>query len=611
MKGCFLGVADDFRRRYPHYCHDLRNGFQWKTLSSALFMFFATFTSTVSLGVKISKDTNNRIGVPEYVMMNSIAGMAHALFGCQPMLVLRPTGPITAIITKLSQIADALYLDFWQFLAWTGFFISFFMIVVAAFEISRFIKLLTRFTHEIFAFFVCSIYIYDGASSVIKRFNVANDMDIAALEHECKDGNTVMMASFSRSLFAAIIAIGTLGISLFLHSARRWSSFCRCFRVFLADYAVTVAIICMSLFSIAFPNEHGLVDYIEVPPSFEPTCRIKYNGTNGVPVINAGTPLCESGDASTGNISAILAANVWWRVSSSNSSSLGAPRPWLARLWDDGTPALLPLYAALCALVIVLFFYMDQNISSLLTQLKSRKLERGSYYHSSFFLLGIFNAIGPLFGLPFVTGSLPHSPQFVKAVTNYDEFIVEEEVVSKHPSKKHSSTDSAAIENAADTSESSKRVNIRKLHRISAVFENRVAPFLMYFLIGLTLLVPQIIEVIPEGCVDGLLMFVGIAGLFDCELWYRLQLLYHLPSDYPRNAKYTNVPPCRMHSWTFLQIVCLAAAWAVFINPTFGLAVSFVIIALIPFRIYLVPKCFGKDELESLDSENKEDPLSD
>ena len=107
-------------------------------------MFFATFTSTVALAVKISKDTNNRIGVTEYLMMNSVAGMIHAIAGCQPMLVLRPTGPITAIITKLDVLADTLGLDFWQYLAWTGLFVSFYMLIVAAFEISALITKLTR-----------------------------------------------------------------------------------------------------------------------------------------------------------------------------------------------------------------------------------------------------------------------------------------------------------------------------------------------------------------------------------------------------------------------------------------------------------------------------------
>merc|ERR1719460_2651956 len=30
--------------------------------------------------------------------------------------------------------------------------------------------------------------------------------------------------------------------------------------------------------------------------------------------------------------------------------------------------------------------------------------------------MGLFNLVGPLFGLPFLTGSLPHSPQFVRAL---------------------------------------------------------------------------------------------------------------------------------------------------------------------------------------------------
>jgi hypothetical protein len=38
----------------------------------------------------------------------------------------------------------------------------------------------------------------------------------------------------------------------------------------------------------------------------------------------------------------------------------------------------------------------------------SKQLKHGSYYyHSSFQWMGIFNAVGPLLGLPFVTGSLP------------------------------------------------------------------------------------------------------------------------------------------------------------------------------------------------------------
>ena len=81
--GLFGGVIDDYRRRLPNYCKDITQGFDKKTLSSALFMFFATFFSTASLGALIQKTTNKRIGLEEYLLMNAIAGMSHALFGCQ------------------------------------------------------------------------------------------------------------------------------------------------------------------------------------------------------------------------------------------------------------------------------------------------------------------------------------------------------------------------------------------------------------------------------------------------------------------------------------------------------------------------------------------------
>ena len=195
--GCFCGgIMDDYRRRIPHISSDIRMGYTRKTLSSALFMFFATFASTVALGVVIRRNTvcddemegkgfcvidgdqSAYLGVTEYLLMNSVAGMFHAAFGCQPLLVLRPTGPITAFCTLLFNVAKSLHLDFSVFFGWTGasgerrifvfslltrallgVFVGFYMLLVAAFDVSRHIGLLTRFLHEIFAFFVCSIYI--------------------------------------------------------------------------------------------------------------------------------------------------------------------------------------------------------------------------------------------------------------------------------------------------------------------------------------------------------------------------------------------------------------------------------------------------------------------
>lgn len=139
-----------------------------KTISSALFMFFATFTSTLALGEHIKESTNGLIGLNEYLMMNSAAGMLHSIIGCQPLLVLRPTGPITLLFEKLLTFADQHSLPFWPFFAWTGIFVGLLMFLIAAFEVSKYVKHLTLFTENIFATFIGIVYINDGIQGMIR-----------------------------------------------------------------------------------------------------------------------------------------------------------------------------------------------------------------------------------------------------------------------------------------------------------------------------------------------------------------------------------------------------------------------------------------------------------
>ena len=53
----FGGIIDDYKRRMPYYADDFKKGLTRKTISSSLFMFFATFASTVALGVVIKRNT--------------------------------------------------------------------------------------------------------------------------------------------------------------------------------------------------------------------------------------------------------------------------------------------------------------------------------------------------------------------------------------------------------------------------------------------------------------------------------------------------------------------------------------------------------------------------
>ena len=77
--------------------------------------------------------------------------------------------------------------------------------------------------------------------------------------------------------------------------------------------------------------------------------------------------------------------------------------------------------------------------------------------------------------------------------------------------------------------------------------ENRLAPFFAYLLIGVPLFAPKLIAVLPTGAIDGILVFVGVAGLFECQLWTRIKLLFREPSQFGSAPFARGVRPWRMH----------------------------------------------------------------
>eukprot|EP01052_Picozoa_sp_SAG31_P016969 SAG31_NODE_1143_length_9694_cov_5.541011_6_plen_370_part_00 len=369
----------------------------------------------------MQKKTNNRIGVAEYLLVNSVGGMVHALLGCQPLLVLRPTGPITAIMIMMSGYADRFQIPFGEYLGATGIFIGLYMTTIASCELSRLIKHLSRFTHEIFACFVCSLYVMDGLSEVVAGF----------------DGGEREMGTeqFGEALYSVLIACAVFGMAIWLHTAVSWASFNATIRGLLTDYAVAASIAAITLLTLCWSTEQlrFTVPRLDMPDSFRPTCQHELTslGSNRTTVARSIATDCSCSSRA--------------HCAFANNFTGSSPRPWFVYGVGSrflGTTPETWLVAALSAVPIVIFFYFDQNLSSLLTQQPEMQMRLGSFYNSSFLWMGLLNIVGPLFGLPFVTGSLPHSPQLAKALTiyNYD-------------------ADQKA--------------------KIDAVVENRLAPFLM------------------------------------------------------------------------------------------------------------------------------------
>lgn len=345
-------------------------------------------------------------------------------------------------------------------------------------------------------------------------------------------------------LFGTNLALITFGLAAWLHQARSWSVFPPSLRTLLVDYDVTIAVVATTLLSYAWRVAAARVERIDLPHQISPTCHYRP----------------EDLPSAVGGLGLHAVADFHFRAECVGPSQavIGDHRPWLSSF--HGASLTLWVVAFFSAVPISFFFYMDQNISSLLCQLPEYDLKHGHYYNLSFLWMGIFNAVGPLFGLPFVTGSLPHSPQFVRALSF-----------------------APARPGAAPV-----------------VAENRVAPLLMYAMLGLPLLVPSLLQLIPRAAINGVLVYVGMEGILTTQLWRRVCLLISPRASFPPRLLRLGVP--RVHLFTLLQLGLLGACWLINLSPL-GLCVAFLIVALVPFRIVAMPKMFTPSELVALDSD--------
>ena len=327
-------------------------------------------------------------------------------------------------------------MEYFSLLGLVGLWVGLFLCLIAMFDLSAYICLCTRFLHDIYAVFVCTIYIHDGLYGIHERFEKAEWAS----------------AQFALSLGLLVIALATI-----LTYFRKARIFTKTVRGIISDYALTIAVIIVV--ALSYSNSvQTTVDRLALPRDYKPTYN--HNTTSGA---GYGDMLAATAGAGAAGAAHDL----------TNYGEM-VPRSWVQGL---SGPAWLWLVALLASIPIVALFFFDQLFSCILGQKKELGIAKGEYYHTSFFIIGICNAFCPLFGLPFVTASLPHSPQFVKALTERDH--VTGQLVKVH--------------------------------------ESRLAPFLVYLFCFLALAVPQVLEVVPEGVVNGILTFVGLAGIFPGE----------------------------------------------------------------------------------------------
>ena len=232
-------------------------------------------------------------------------------------------------------------------------------------------------------------------------------------------------------------------------------------------------------------------------------------------------------------------------------------------------PAHLKWLAIVPALLLTALMYVEMNISSLLANKPENKLIKGPAHHQNFLVMALITLVFALFGLPPMTGSLPHSPQFIRALSDVEEITVGGET----------------------------RTNV------IWVRENRLAPLLVHVLMSLTIVMAPALRQIPMAVLYGLFLYMGITGLATSQLWTRIKMIAMDPRLLPPTHYVRKVPLTRVHAFTLVQMCCCAALLGVRQSPA-ALFFPLFLGALMPLRYTLTHEgvsLFTPEMLKMLD----------
>jgi len=251
----------------------------------------------------------------------------------------------------------------------------------------------------------------------------------------------------------------------------------------------------------------------------------------------------------------------------------GSPRSWIV----DGSQLSLQLklLAILPAIFTTVLIFLVQNVTSRLINNPDLKLKKGAAYHLDLTVIAALVGICSLFGLPWLVAATVRSLAHVRGLASVDEVLL----------------------SSGETKE-----------RIIHVEENRLTPFLIHALIGISLIALNMLAMTPMAVLFGLFLFMGIVSLSGNQFIERLNLWLMDSALYPRTHYIRRVPIRIIHLFTFVQFCCLAVLCLINLSPVKWVRLTFplFIAMLVPIR-YLLNRSLPAEDLKVLDAQTDMD----
>uniref|UniRef100_A0A8C3SZW7 Anion exchange protein n=1 Tax=Chelydra serpentina TaxID=8475 RepID=A0A8C3SZW7_CHESE len=553
----FGGLVKDIRRKVPWYWSDFYEALNIQCFSATLYIYLATVTNAITFGGMLGDATDNMQGVLESFLGTAVAGAVFCLFAGQPLTILSSTGPVLVFERLLFSFSKDYSLDYLEFRLWIGLWVAFFGLILVATEASYLVQYFTRFTEEGFCALISFIFIYDA---VKKMLSLADNFPVN-WDYKINDVTLYgCICNSSGTGRSRLPPVGRVPASPFAWAAAaNWSLLTRteCLRVGghlvgnSCNYMPDITFMAFILFLGTFLCSMTLKSF--KTSRYFPTALRKL--VSDFSIILAILIFC--------GIDAILGLETPKLIVPSEFKPTNSQRGWVVFPFGVN-PWWVCLVSTVPAVLVIILIFMDQQITAVILNRKEYRLQKGAGFHLDLFCVSLLMILTSVTGLPWYVSAT------VISLAHMDSL------------KKESTTSAPG--------DQPKFLGIR---------EQRLTGLVVFILTGVSVFLAPVLKYIPMPVLYGVFLYMGVAALNSIQLMDRIQLLLMPAKHQPDFMYLRHVPLRRVHLFTLIQVLCLAALW---ILKSTVAAIIFPVMLLALVGIRKAMECiFSQQDLSWLD----------
>ena len=142
--------------------------------------------------------------------------------------------------------------------------------------------------------------------------------------------------------------------------------------------------------------------------------------------------------------------------------------------------------------------------------------------------------------------------------------------------------------------------------KILSVQETRLTMLFSHMMVGLSLLVLNVLQLLPMPVLYGVFLFMGLSALPAMQFWNRMLLWFQQPSLYPDTVFNRYMNKGKVHLYTVLQVFFFGLVFLVQNMSAISIIFPLMTLLCIPARLFFLPRFFEGWELLLLDGDDED-----